>query len=187
MCKRCQELEKELKGNALVKTDFFHSLLYDAGIITKAVDPGKPTFKPNKKLGEGEASKDELKYRQEIQDLLKKLYEDVKSADTTKNESKVESEINELILGFIKEGQTLASEHINNIYDKNLQSAVKKLKKLGIKNPKVPKSQPTREALLSWQQFSIEKIGTQIQLDLKNERLGRKYFEAAYGSKKKPG
>lgn len=187
MCDRCQELEKELQGKALLDKDFFHSLLFDAGIITKAADPGKPSFKANKKLGEGEASKDELKYRQELQDLLKKLYEDIKSVDTTKDESKVESEINELISDFIKEGQTLAAAHVNNIYDKNLQTAIKKLKKLGIKNPKVPKSQPAREALLSWQQFSIEKIGTQIQLDLKNERLGRNYFEAAYGSKKKTG
>ncbi|BDZ68588.1 hypothetical protein [Methanobacterium ferruginis] len=194
MCDRCQALEKELQtlkkeleGKPVLDMDFYHSLLYDAGIITKAVEPGKPSFKTNKKLGEGEASKDELKYRQELQNLLKELYEDVNSVDTTRDEETVESEINEFIENFIKEGQALAGKHINHIYDKNLQNAIKKLKKLGIKNPKVPKSQPARDALLNWQQFAIVKIGTQIQLDLKNERLGRNYFEAAYGSKKKPG
>jgi len=187
MCDRCQELEEELKGKVLSDKDFFHSLLYDAGIISKAADPGTPNFKANKNLGEGTASKDELRYRQALQDLLQKLYKNVKEVDTSRDEDKVESEINTLITEFIEEGQTIAAEHVNLIYDKNLELAIKKLKKLGIKNPKVPKSQPTREALLAWQKFSIEKIGTTIQLDLKNERLGRKYFEEAYGSKKKTG
>jgi len=33
MCNRCHELEKELKGKLLSDKDFFHSLLYDAGIM----------------------------------------------------------------------------------------------------------------------------------------------------------
>lgn len=141
---------------------------------TKA-NTNPPNFKVNPKLGEGKATQDELKYRQDLQDLIKKYSEEVQDVE--------DSEIHKLTENFIKEGQPIAEAFINKIFDKNAEAIIKKLKKLGIKK-KSPKDSEVKKALINWQLFAIEKMGIELELGIMNERLGKKYFEAAYGSPK---
>jgi hypothetical protein len=170
MCDVCNNL----KGKAVVDKDLYYNLL-DEVILTKA-NTNEPDFKVDANMGEGKAGKDELKYRQELQDLLESLWKDVKTAD--------DEDIPELINTFIEEGQTIAEEYINKIYDKNVEIALDKLEEIGIKT-KAPKTSKPKDALLAWQLFAVERIGRQLELDIKHERLAKRYFEAAYGSKKK--
>src|SRR5574343_623144 len=75
---------------------------------------GKPlTFKPDKLMGEGEATPEELSYRQDLLDLLGRLYKVVgKRFKTITNPSdlirKIDSDVND----FISEGQQVVLNHI---------------------------------------------------------------------------
>ncbi len=169
MCDVCNNL----KGKAVLDKDIYYEGLE---IITSMkANTNEPTFKVDKDMGEGTASKDELKYRQELQDLLESLWKEVKTAD--------DEDIPDMINTFIEEGQTIAEEYINKIYDKNVEIALDKLEEIGIKT-KAPKTSKPKDALLAWQLFAVERIGRQLELDIKHERLAKRYFEAAYGSKK---
>jgi hypothetical protein len=170
MCEVCQNL----KGKAVLNKDLYYNLL-DEVMTTKATT-NTPTFKVDKDMGEGKAHKDELKYRQKLQDLLESLWKQVKTAD--------DEDIPDMINTFIEEGQTIAEEYIIKIYDKNVDIALDKLEEIGIKT-KAPKTSKPKDALLAWQLFAVERIGRQLELDIKHERLAKRYFEAAYGSKKK--
>ncbi|WP_321421624.1 hypothetical protein [uncultured Methanobacterium sp.] len=116
MCDRCQELKKKLKGNVLVKTDFFHSLLFDAGLIKKA-DPGSPTFKPNKNLGEGKASERNLEFRQVLLTLLEDtVYKPMNGLlKSNKTVDEMISDLDGFIDDYIAQGQDLVKESLTSV------------------------------------------------------------------------
>jgi len=159
----------------LISEDHLKKMAKEAGLLSKALTD-EPTFKINPKMGEGKPTKEEKQYRQELQDHLKTLHAGIKKAD--------DDEIPDLINQFIEDGQKTAESFINQIYDANVKVALAKLKELGIKR-KAPTNSEAKKALLAWQMFSIERMGIILELDIKNERLAKRYFEAAYGSQKK--
>ena len=144
-----------------------------------------PDFKPNPNLGEGEARESEWNYRKEILNLLNKLYKAIKkiqSSNLTIEEQ--EKKTNIMIDDFIKQGKEIVKDHINTVYKERNQEAVEKLKDLGInkKKPTIPSD--SQIALITYQEFSIEKIAENIRLDLKNRQLRNNYFSVAYGKSK---
>lgn len=170
MCEVCSNL----KGKAVLDKDLYYEGL--EMITSMKANTNEPDFKVDANMGEGTASKDELKYRQELQDLLESLWKEVKTAD--------DEDIADMINTFIEDGQTIAEEYITKIYDKNVDIALDKLEEIGIKT-KPPETSEAKDALLAWQLFAVERIGRQLELDITHERLAKQYFEAAYGSKKK--
>lgn len=179
MCDSCQELEKELKGKAVLDKDFYHSLLFDAGVITKAATPGAPNFKVDKNIGEGIATKEEVKYRQDLKNLIKKVWD----GKDDLNDSEVKELIDKLFIDEHSEGKELAESFITFTYTKNAETMIRKLKKLKI-NKKMPKKSDVLDALVDWQCFAVEKIGVMLYYGIIGERKGTVYYEAAYGNQK---
>lgn len=178
MCDVCETL----KGKKVMDNDLYYSLLkgnITGEMITKA-NTDDPNFKADKEMGEGKATKDELKYRQQLQDLIKQVW---KIKD--KPEATIKEKINELFINENSEAKELAEEFINKVYKANAEIMVAKLKKLGVE-AEVPETTPEKENLIAWQKFAVEKIGHELLLGIINQRLSKNYFEASYGNKSSP-
>lgn len=169
MCDHCQELEKELQGKALLNKEFFHSLLYDAGLIKKA-DPGKPTFKPNKNLGEGKASDRNLEFRQALLTLLEDtVYKPMNGL--LKSDKSVNDKITDMdgfIDDYISQGQDLVKEYLISAYQNSAEEATEKLlaaaKKQNAKyKPKLPKEPKKLSQLIAMAQRNIEDYGLTLR------------------------
>ncbi len=175
MCERCENLKEEVKGKAVLDVDFYHSLLYDAGILSKSAIT--PSFEVDPSQGEGKATKEEIGYRQD----LKKLIEQVWKNRSKLSDSELKDLIDSLFINNDSEGKQLAQDFITEVYDSNMQAMQLKLKKLGIKK-KTTKNNEVFDALVNWQQFAIERMGVNLYYSIINERFGKAFFEAAYGS-----
>jgi 5-methylcytosine-specific restriction endonuclease McrBC regulatory subunit McrC len=156
---------------------------YTQTILNSLADEKAPDFKANPRTGEGIATADELRYRQDFLDLLGDLYKNIKQIETNK-ETTSDDKIRKqeiLINDFVKQAQTLAKDSLTKMYEKGTEQAITKLGKLNIK-AKAPAIPPkTLTKLMAWQEFAIEKIGTTILLNLKNARYKKDYFGEAYG------
>jgi|GEM_PF-3721157 len=172
MCDVCQNL----KDKAVLEKDLYYKLL-DEILLTKA-STNDPNFKIDTEMGEGKATKDEKQYRQDLQDLIKQVWDKKDKL----NDSKVKELIDNLFINEDSEGKQLVTEFITDIYTTNAESMVDKLRELGIKK-KVPKNSEVLDALLAWQQFAVEKVGMELYYGIMNQRLGKTYFQVAYGSK----
>ena len=171
MCDVCSNL----KGKAVLNKDLYYNLL-DEVMLTKA-NTNTPTFKVDKDMGEGTATKQELQYRQKIQNLIKQVWK----VRQEKTDKELHSLIDKLFLSDDSEGKQIATEFIDTIYTTNAELLIDKLKDEGV-TTKIPEETPIKDALLEWQLFTIEKIGIELELGIRNERLAKTYFEAAYGN-----
>ena len=76
MCKHCQ------KGMVAIYEPILDALIQSSDLkpedlkelVTKAVEEDKLTFKPDKNMGEGTPTEDELNYRQTLIDNLKDVF-----------------------------------------------------------------------------------------------------------------
>jgi hypothetical protein len=126
MCQHCKS------GNVLIDEGLLDALIIGnikegnlkpedlKGLKTKAVKP-QLTFKPDKDIGEGTATKEELEYRKELLSLLEKLYEEInkfiwKKEDPIKKLDKIEK----LIDKFVVNGQKLVEKSIPQILDEGI-------------------------------------------------------------------
>lgn len=158
-------------NSVVIDKDFYRYLIDESPLVKQ----GKPSFKPNPNLGEGKASDDELKYRKELQDELKSLYNKI-----TKTKEK---DIPKVIDEYILNSQEIVEKNIDYIYDKSIETGLENLRQVGI-DKKKPKEDPeSKKALLEWQRYSIYKVGRTIEMDIINSRKGNNYFKTAYGSK----
>lgn len=174
MCEVC----KNLKDKAVIDKDLYYSLLNEN--ISQKANTDDPNFKADKEMGEGKATKDELKYRQDLQNLIKEVW---KIRD--KPESTIKEKINDLFIKEDSEAKQLAEDFIDTVYTANAEWMISKLDKLGVK-AKVPKNTEEKENLIKWQQFAVEKIGHELLLGILNQRYGKNYFEASYGNQSSP-
>jgi len=155
-------------GKVVVDKDFYKFLTESSYIFKQE----KPDFKPNPDLGEGKASEDELKYRKELQDELKKLYNKVVKAK--------DKDVKKLVDTYILNSQKTVQKNIDKIYDKSIETGIQQLKDAGIKKKK-PKEDPEgKKALLEWQLFAVEKVGITIYYDIINARLSKRFFKTTY-------
>jgi hypothetical protein len=130
-----------------------------------------------KDLGEGSPSPDEVIYREQFQKLLKELYHQINEVS--------DENLTGVIDTFILNGQEIVEKHLNRIWDRNVQIGIDNLSKLGINKQKPKGTSPVKKALIEWQKYAIYRVGRQLELDIMNERLSTRYFEAAYGNDKK--
>src|SRR5574343_1512076 len=128
---------------------------------------GKPlTFKPDKLMGEGEATPEELAYRQDLLDLLGRLYKVVgKRFKTITNPSdlirKIDSDVND----FIAEGQQVVLNHIPKTWNNSQEQGMQTLKRLDGKKKfdetKIATDQ--KDLIIQQQQMNIEDIGLRLR------------------------
>jgi hypothetical protein len=178
MCNNCGKkvtVDEDLLDSLIMATEMTLEDFLDLD-LKQTTD--EPTFKINKKMGEGEATKPEKEYRQSLQDLIKQVWD----KQDKLNDSKLKNLIDNLFVDMDSEGKELATDFINEVYTTNAETMVKKLKELGIKK-KIPKTSTVLDALITWQCFAVEKMGVELYYGIVNQRLGKQYFEAAYGSK----
>lgn len=152
--------------------------------ILNALPTEAPTFQPNPNLGEGEASQSEWEYREDILNLLNRLYRAIKkieASDLPNNDKERKREI--MINEFREEGKQLVNQHINQTFKEKKEIAVQKLADIGIdkKPPKIPSD--AQVALIQYQEFTIDKIADTIRLNLLNNQYRKNYFSVAYGIK----
>jgi len=166
-----------------IQKEFYKSLLEDAGLI-KAATPPKPTFKPNKNLGEGVASKEELEYRQELINLDKQLYTETKKIIQKKDDpiKKIE-QIDKKIDNIITKSQTLAEKNIRNAYNDGAKNLYEKMKKYGAEKPKIPENPERLQFLILQQQYNLEDKYLKLRGRLRQMLMVKAVMDGYHGKK----
>lgn len=134
-------------------------------------DSLQPTFKPDETKGEGQASEGELKYRQDLLNLLEPVYNDnkktVNSNDTyDKKIEKIENRLDK----FVTDGKKLINTTVNSTWNKSVNNGIGILKKID-KNKSYPTkniSTYKRDLILLQQEKNIESIASKIKGNLTN-------------------
>lgn len=127
MCEHCEGM---IAINDNDFEDLLELALQNQG-LNQAVT-SKPTFKPNKNLGEGTASKDEIDYRTELIAVLALLYPSI--SKIVKNEQlstdKKIVQITNLINTRVSDKQSVVSTYTKQIFDNAVTTANTNLKKI---------------------------------------------------------
>lgn len=132
------------------------SITNDTNFVFKASNI-KPTFKPNKDLGEGRSSEENLAYRQELLDLLENVYKDSKDVLNSKRNPNIKiGMIDKIIEDYISDGKKLIESQITEAYTDGAKYAAAQLKKLGAKPPKIEKNPERLDSLIRQQQMNLE-------------------------------
>lgn len=114
-------------GMIQVDEDLFDSLLKAKFIDVELAEKEPPTFKPNKKLGEGIAPMEELAYRKELLNKLKALKQDVDTIITSNDHPDLKIiYIDQKLEAYKLECYRLIDEHTRNAYTKGMDMANKR-------------------------------------------------------------
>lgn len=119
-------------------------------------------FKPNENLGEGKATPEELKYRQEILDLGDEFLKGTDKVINSKSSPTQQlEEIDKLANTYITDGQKLIKSKLPDEWDNTTDEGIKILKKLDSKKKYNPKKIETikKDLILQHSLFNIEDIG----------------------------
>jgi hypothetical protein len=170
MCQHCKS------GNVLIDEGLLDALIISnikegnlkpedlKGLKTKAVKP-QLTFKPDKDIGEGTATKEELEYRKELLSLLEKLYEEINKF-IWKKEAPIKKldKIEKLIDKFVVNGQKLVEKSIPQIWDEGIDEGLNELEKIDSESEyKIDKIDDSKQGLIREQQTrNIRKIGNNL-------------------------
>jgi hypothetical protein len=132
--------------------------------------PKKPTFKPNKKMGEGKPTQYELEYRQELlKRLEKEVYNPIQVFIHDKKitpEAKT-SRIDEIVQRFIPRTNQYIENKITKIYQEGVNFASEQMKKTGAEhNPLVPDQPEQIQSIIRQQQNNIVKIAWLLRCQL---------------------
>lgn len=156
MCDHCQALEKELQGKAVLDMDFYHSLLYDAGLL-KSTD--EPDFEIDENIGEGEASPAEKKYRQELLTLIAAIFPAIKKI--IKSNDSLETKIKKIdkqLATFKEKANSLARKSVDSNFKSGVAKANENLDKIFDDIKKIRADQAAMNAILEQQLYNIEDI-----------------------------
>jgi uncharacterized protein (DUF305 family) len=129
-----------------------------------ATDP--PTFKPNPNSSEGKPSPEELNHRQQLQDTLEDLYNQIIKIIRAKNNTPDTdiTQIDNLTAQLTQDLQTYNTKTVNSRFQdgwdlmiKYVQAAIKKAKK-NIRIPQQPTVQPRLQSIQTQQNQNVEDI-----------------------------
>ncbi|GEM_PF-4699051 len=148
------------------------------------------TFKPNKDLGEGNASDRNLEYRQALLTCLKEtVYNPMtKILDSGKS---VDDEIQALdgyIDDYIKKGQEIVEEYLTDAYQTGAKQAVSQLKKAANKQgvnikPKIPDKPERLQQIIQMQQMNVEDYGLTLRGRIRSAIMSKQWLDN-YDNKK---
>lgn len=167
MCQQCKS------GKVLIDEGILDALILSSdlkpedlhGLKTKAVKP-QLTFKPDKDIGEGTATKEEWKYRQDLLNLLKDIHGDIKDVIESNDEALEKiADVDKLIDTFISDGQDLVNETIPQTWDDGTQQAIDTLNDIddNKSNETITPDDTKLQLILQQQLFNIEDIGLKIR------------------------
>lgn len=170
MCISCQNQDKVRINKNILDTLIIAADLTIDDFKTLGLIPlekkAELDFQPNKNLGEGQATPEELKYREDLLKLTEQLYKDttkVLNSNSTPDEQI--KEINKLIDTFISEGQDLVNTSLPETWDKGVNDGIKELKNIDNKKSYNTKKIQTNklDLILQQQLFNIEDIGLKLR------------------------
>jgi hypothetical protein len=146
-----------------------------------------PDFKPDETKGEGKATEGELKYRADLLNLLKVVYDDnnkiINSDDGyDKKISKIEDRLNQ----FVTDAKKLINKTVNETWNKSIDNGLNILKKIDKKQSYPTKKISTYklDLILLQQEKNIESIASKIKGNLTNLILIKAIQQDNIASKK---
>lgn len=159
-------------NKVLVDGDLFDAMVVELEDTLQINSTNPPSFKPNKDLGEGIASKRELEIRGKILSYLEELYKYVDSilqSDISYLNKK--QLINKSVVAFIQDAQSSVKKEIEKSYNDGKKLGESKLKELDLKVEKT--DDLILEILIQQQLDNIEALGMEIKYKLyKQMNLG---------------
>ncbi|MDH7506211.1 MAG: hypothetical protein QHH15_00285 [Candidatus Thermoplasmatota archaeon] len=201
LCSNCQDI---LKDMVIVKPDFMKYLFIKADISEnelnliqkeneKAYYPNhhhhttikkeEPTFRADRKKGEGKAAQKEVAFRQEMLDRLKECYDDynkLKNNTQLTVDAKI-VKLKPITDKFAEDCKAVTKKYIPDIWNTASELAKGKLKELGIEPVNATTKREEYNSLMKWQLYKCEMNAEYLRLDLTNKLYGNNYFRVTYG------
>jgi hypothetical protein len=141
----------------------------------------KPDFKADPNIWEGKASKEELKYRQDLLDQLNLLYK--ATGKVSKSDISVDDKhrkIDLLVTDYISKAQEIAKNHLNNVYNNKFEEANQKIEDIGLKPVETEEPSDILTKLVAYQMFAIEKAANKLRYELFDKLYREEYFSENY-------
>lgn len=141
----------------------------------------KPDFKADPNLWEGKASKEELKYRQDLLDQLNLLYK--ASGKVTKSDITVDDKrrkIDLLVNDYIQKAQDIAKNHLMTVFNNKFDEANSKIQDLGLAPVDNKEPSDILTKLVAYQLFAIEKAANKLRYELFDKLYREEYFSENY-------
>ena len=145
-----------------------------------------PTLKPNKNLGEGTATAEEVAYRQEIIDFLKPVitqFNELKNRNYPLSDKDItdgDKLIDNIIQVYVSSVQQVVRKHVTSQYQNGWSKMYGHLTDAGVNPPVQRAIQPRLRALLKQQLDNVEDIGYRLRGRLKqivNLKDVRSYYQ----------
>lgn len=158
-------------GKIEVDEDYFDVLLAEA--------MGLPDYEADNPR----ATPDELRYTQDLYDVLQKLHESVnlilQSPDF--NLEKSEELITQLVNGYVDTCKQISNKHIESIWNKATNNANEKLDSVGVDPvPEATLGGDVKGKLIAYQEKAFEKDGARLLAELIDLAYRREYWGVAY-------
>lgn len=156
-------------------------------LLLNAVEnvPTKPTFEADPNIWEGKASKEELKYRQDLLDQLQLLYK--ATGKVIKSDISVDDKrrkVDLLVTDYIQKAQEIAKNHLNTVFNNKFEEANSKIEDLGLKPVDNTEPSDILTKLIAYQVFAIEKTGNELRYKLFDRLYREEYFSENYYANK---
>jgi len=168
----------------LINEDFLDNLLLKVMPDLQKTVTGKPSFKPDKNLGEAKPTKDQLAYRTDLLNISEDYYEKELEILKQSDESlswKVQS-ITNLMDTYEVELCKIAEKTLTDNYDQAVKVANEKLAALNIAPVTLSDSdRKSLSALIDYQKINIHKWTEDLKNSTIDDLYRKEYWGVRYG------